>query len=175
MVPARELTKDITFGVICPCCGLSWRAQETGSRYTKTLRKMPSLCMATLAAQQSRLTPENGRLRKSRSTLVLGNKRIVTPPGVEMPRQAEYATVKFSGLECTCGTVIDLSAFCFQVVKLQAGEKITKVEKGVQVDEKKGKIWSTTPELLARGHDKPIINIRGVLHPNPLRSCPVDE
>ncbi|KAJ4301312.1 hypothetical protein N0V90_003403 [Kalmusia sp. IMI 367209] len=177
MVPTTTVTtalaetskdKSIAFGIICLCCGLSWRAREIGNRYTKTLRKMPSLQI-----NKGRLAPLEGRLRKSRSTLALGNKRVVTPPGVEMPKQAEYATVKFSGVQCTCGTSIDLGALCFQIVGEQVDENVRAFHRvWVRVGKQPG--WSTTEELLAQGHGEAVVRIRGVVHPNPLRSYPVE-
>lgn len=162
VVPASEYGNEIPFGIICPCCGLSWRARETG-RYKKSLRKMPSVSLAQ--HHQNRLAPEKGRLRKSRSSnsITLGSKRIITPPGIG--KQAEYATIKFGGFECTCGKALDLSALCFQIVPADQQQ----VEVAAEATEK----WSTTPELQAMGHDQPTIKIRGVSHPNPLRSCPV--
>ena len=170
MVPVSEDHKDIRFGVLCPCCGLSWRAKEFG-RYKKTLRKMPSLGVSMAQIHQKRLTPGNVTgLRKSKSTMVLGNKRIVTPPGQAMGKQAEYATVKFSDVACTCGTVVDLAwALCFQIVGLQVDEHGKRLGK---LEEKK-KCWSTTPELQEMGHGEPVIRIRGIEHPNPLRRCPM--
>jgi hypothetical protein len=171
MIPVSEVHKDIRFGVLCSCCGLSWRAKEIG-RYKKTLRKMPSLGLSMAQIYQKRLSPASIGLRKSKSTLVLGNKRIITPPGHTRGKQAEYATVKFSDVGCTCGSVIDLtSALCFQIV----GPQMVEHEKRpVGLSEHKKQIgWSTTPELEELGHGEPIIRIKGVAHPNPLRSCPV--
>jgi hypothetical protein len=179
IVPVAEVKKNIPFGVICSCCGLSWRAKETG-RYKKTLRKMPSLGLSVAQMHQNRRAPLNLGLRKSQSTMVLGNKRIITPPGQSLGKQAEYAKVKFSEIECTCGIVIDLSAaLCFQVVEAQVDghgkeQKASKERKEVHFEEKKVG-WSTTPALQAQGHSRPMIRIRGIDHPNPLRSNPVTD
>ncbi|KAF2684983.1 hypothetical protein K458DRAFT_417821 [Lentithecium fluviatile CBS 122367] len=177
MVPLAEVTKEIRFGVLCSCCGLSWRAEETG-RYKKTLRKMPSLGISMGQIHQKRLAPANGYLRKSKSTLVLGNKRIITPPGQTVEKQAQYASVKFSEIECTCGIVIDLStALCFQIVPPPVEEKVK--EPGKVKERKKSHVegkkvgWTTTPELQAKGYGQAIIRIRGIEHPNPLRSNPI--
>lgn len=166
---------ELRFGIICPSCGLSWRARESGKRFSKTLRKMPSVSLhrATYPAP-----PGENKLRKSRSTLVLGNKRIVTPPGTATPaKQAEYAAVRFSGVTCTCGTNIELvSALCFQIVGEQVDQRereAERKEKGLWVKAGNSVGWTTTPELKAKGHGTPVLRIRGVEHPNPLRSCPV--
>ena len=176
MVPISEENKGIRFGVLCPCCGLSWRAKEIG-RYKKTLRKMPSLGQSMAQMNQKRFAPGNLMgLRKSKSTLVLGNKRNITPPGQAMGKQAEYATVKFSDVACTCGVMIDLaSALCFQIVGPQVNEHVKQSsDLGKEKRKEKKEVgWSTTPELQAMGHGEPIVRVRGVARPNPLRSCPV--
>ncbi|KAF2440864.1 hypothetical protein P171DRAFT_434611 [Karstenula rhodostoma CBS 690.94] len=165
--------EELRFGIVCPECGLSWRARELGKRWSKTLRKMPSVSFS----RSVHLAPEH-RLRKSRSTLVLGNKRIITPPGNAGPKQAEYAAVRFSGVNCTCGTTVTLkSALCFQIVGVQ-------VEVREQVDGREKTFgglgwegsavgWSTTPELKEKGHGTPTLKLLGGEHPNPLRISPV--
>ncbi|KAJ4344844.1 uncharacterized protein N0V89_012588 [Didymosphaeria variabile] len=180
-----EPGNEIRFGIVCPSCGLSWRAREFGKRFSKTLRKMPSVSLNRAV----HLAPVEGRLRKSRSTLVLGNKRIVTPPGKEVPKQAEYVAVRFSGVNCTCGTTISLdSAFCFQIVGEQVTERDRKQKEfwGLWVKEGNSVGWTTTPELKEKGHGTAMLRLgkvepgnehEGVSwrveHPNPLRSAPV--
>ncbi|KAL5413145.1 hypothetical protein PMIN03_003921 [Paraphaeosphaeria minitans] len=176
--------EELRFGILCPACGLSWRAREFGKRWSKTLRKMPSVSLQHVRA--AHLVPEH-RLRKSRSTLVLGNKRIITPPGHTGEKQAEYAAVKFSGVGCTCGTTITLgAALCFQIFVVEGGER--KEADGKEMVEAKMKIggeeksdmwkgssvgWTTTPELKEKGHGTPTLRLLGGKHPNPLRSSPV--
>ncbi|OAG00683.1 uncharacterized protein CC84DRAFT_321829 [Paraphaeosphaeria sporulosa] len=174
--------EELRFGILCPACGLSWRARELGKRWSKTLRKMPSVSL-----QARRLAPEH-RLRKSRSTLVLGTKRVITPPGIASDKQAEYAAVRFSGVPCTCGTTIRLrAALCFQIVVLEGGEQIRVDEKEMVVDGRmemdggektvmwEGSLvaWTTTPELQEKGHGTPTLRLLEGEHPNPLRSSPV--
>lgn len=195
--PQKEKDKDkdkakqeLRFSIICPSCGLSWRARELGKRWSKTLRKMPSVSLHH--ARASHLAPEH-RLRKSRSTLVLGNKRIITPPGSAGERQAEYAAVRFSGVNCTCGTTVVLkAALCFQIVAVEVEvggwERMWEREMGGGRDDVDGKEktvwgqwaregslvgWTTTPELEEKGHGTPTLKLLGGEHPNPLRSSPV--
>jgi hypothetical protein len=157
MVPVSEVDKEIRFGVLCPCCGLSWRAKEIG-RYKKTLRKMPSLGFSMAQMQKKRLGVAPGgvgvpnsvslmNLRRSKSTMVLGNQRIITPPGQTMEKQAQYATVKFSGVVCTCGVVIDLaSALCFQIVEPQVDEREQLEEKMSNLEVSSKSENSTKPQ-----------------------------
>ncbi|KAL1595944.1 hypothetical protein SLS60_009634 [Paraconiothyrium brasiliense] len=190
MVPCSDAASaaegtELRFGIVCPACGLSWRARELGKRFSKTLRKMPSVSLNRAV----HLAPVEGRLRKSRSTLVLGNKRIVTPPGAALPKQAEYVAVKFSGVNCTCGAVINVeSAFCFQIVGEQGSERERRQKEfwGLWVQKGDSVGWTTTSELKEKGHGTPMLRLgkvepenedEGVTwkveHPNPLRSAPV--
>lgn len=179
--PKEKEKGELRFGILCPSCGLSWRAREFGKRWSKTLRKMPSVSLHP--ARGAHLAPEH-RLRKSRSTLVLGNKRVITPPGNAGAKQAEYAAVRFSGVDCTCGTTITLgAALCFQIVKMEVdsgasdqGSEHGGTDPGVEASPKwEGSSvgWTTTPEFKEKGHGTPILRLLGGKHPNPLRSSPV--
>ncbi|KAF2242518.1 hypothetical protein BU26DRAFT_570602 [Trematosphaeria pertusa] len=176
VIPASPTGQEVPFGSVCTACGLSWRAREI-SRHKKSLRKMPSLSLAQRT--RNRLAPEGGRLRKTQSSHVLGNKRIITPPGVG--KQAEFAAVEFTGRECTCGWVMDLGALCFQIVEPRVGEEKEEqkeelkeaLEEEQEEEPRNAAVWSTTPELEAMGHGHRTLVVRGVEHPNPLRSCPV--
>jgi hypothetical protein len=166
---AKEKRTELRFGIVCPACGLSWRAREFGKRWSKTLRKMPSVSLG----RNAHLAPP--ALRKSRSTLVLGSKRIITPPGAAGLKQAEYVAVRFSGVSCTCGTTVTLkAALCFQIVGAQMDENESEGEgEGTWVW--KGSLvgWTTTAEFKEKGHGTPVLRILGVEHPNPLKSAPV--
>ncbi|KAF1974056.1 hypothetical protein BU23DRAFT_638739 [Bimuria novae-zelandiae CBS 107.79] len=172
--PIEEPEKGIPFGIVCPACGLSWRAREFGKRFSKTLRKTPSLSLN----QAVRRAPVEGKLRRTRSSLVLGNNRIVTPPGMEMPKQAEYVAVRFSGITCTCEHNINLkAAFCFQVVIADQEDETERIVKEMMKAGLEGSYaagWTTDPELQEKGHGTPMLKLGGsVEHPNPLRSSPV--
>lgn len=175
MVPCGDFGHDgvlsrIPFGIVCPACGLSWRVREFGKRFSKTLRKMNSMSLS----QAVRLAPVESKLRKCRSTLVLGNRRIVTPPGKGLAKQAEYAAVRFSGIVCTCGHGISLkSAFCFQIVGEQQLDEREKEFRGLWRAEGYWAGWTTTPELHEKGHGTATLKIGKVEHPHPLRSAPV--
>ncbi|PVI03797.1 hypothetical protein DM02DRAFT_611919 [Periconia macrospinosa] len=168
IVPVSAENNEIWFGIVCPCCGLSWRAKEL-RRHSKYLAKMPSFSMAQ--HHQKRLagsSSEGGKLRRVRSSLALGggNKRIFTPP--EKGKQVEFAAVNFSGFECTCGRAIDDTALRFQVT----GPPTQRSQ--VRSGKKARKSWfSTTPELKARGHGMAELTIGTVRHANPLHSSPV--
>lgn len=168
-VPTCTANRDVDFGTVCSRCGLSWRARESG-RFKKQLSKMSSLKIPTL--QQSRMTPGNRRLRKARSSVVMGTKRVAAGTGTEA--QAEYAWVWFSGRGCTCGHVMDLSSLCFQIVSPPVDEGAPRLDPLCRRPRKRPG-WSTTPKLEARGHGMPMIRYPGACHPNPLCSHPLTE
>lgn len=165
IVPVSPENNEIWFGVVCPCCGLSWRAKEL-RRHSKLLKKMPSFSMAQHHQKRLLGPADGGKLRRVRSTLTLTNKRNITPPGPV--KQAEFAAVSFGGFECTCGHAINDAAMRFQVtgpptkrVQVSSGPKARK------------SWWTTRPELKNLGHGKPQLEIQGTKHANPLRSCPI--
>ncbi|CAI6341499.1 unnamed protein product [Periconia digitata] len=170
IVPVSAENNEIWYGVICRCCGLSWRAKEQ-RRQSKLLTKMPSFSMAQ--HHQKRLgacEKVNGKLRRVRSQLALTGKRLITPPGQSKPKEAEFATVNVTGFDCNCGQELDNQSLCFQVdgpptkrAQVQPDSPLTKKH-----------WWSTTPELKAFGHGKSLLSLaKGVKHVNPLRSNPI--
>lgn len=171
--PTHE--KGIPFGIVCPACGLSWRAREFGKRFSKTLRKTPSLSLS----QAMRRAPVEHKLRRSRSSVCLVNhKRIVTPPGEGLGKQADYVAVRFSGFVCLCGEKMGLAeAFCFQIVGADQEDERCKEFRSLW--EAKSEVdrvgWSTTEELRGKGHGEEVLRLAGgkVEHPNPLKSAPV--
>ena len=112
---------------------------------------------------------------------------------------ADGALVKFSGIQCTCGCVSELdTCVCFKVVTelvigprpttqgsdvTEATKKEAKTEEVKQVKKERGSEYKryTNDKLLAKGHDSPEITLPGPgpkgerMHPNPLRSAPVED
>jgi hypothetical protein len=106
---------------------------------------------------------------------------------------AKSAVVKFSGIQCSCGCVSDLeTCVCFHcVTELVTGPKgtmqineVAGVAKGKEKEKELEKRREKGPDrgrhtdekLLAMGHDSKEIKVCGgrIVHPNPLRSNPVD-
>jgi hypothetical protein len=169
--------------------------EKEGKRKTgKTgVRKIPSLSIRGM--KRHCLDPKEGKLRKSKSLMDLvlpsarkpssekkktkdglvdpgkgkeendkKKKEVVLPTPEQGQGQAEgkesggvqSATVQFSGIKCKCGRYSNIESFCFWVT-----ERNTAATR------------ATTAQFMDMGHDRPVLRICGLEHPNPLRSCPV--
>ncbi|KAI8935898.1 hypothetical protein NX059_007410 [Plenodomus lindquistii] len=185
---SEDDSKQIRFGVFCDGCGVSWRAVEvvdevdnkslkqqiTGlpKQMIKHVNPLRKLRQHSSMDDLSTCGPSDGprSFQSSINLRALSNEMEAEGHG----KQADLATVHFTGIKCTCGFVTCSSSLCFQVVdppkdvyeaqfeELMAGRKVAG--------------FGTTPEDQARGHQTPVLTLRGgKRHPNPLRSCPVDE
>ena len=163
MVPCGEVSDTgtplvapatgIPFGIVCHVCGVSWRAREFGKRFSKTLRKMPSVGLGVAVGRRE----VERRVRRVRSSFVVGNggggkkgevlgrtggdgggevEAEAEAEGAKM--QAEYVAVRFSGIVCGCGGRMEIGeGFCFQIVGVERevgkemGEE-REVEKGME-------------------------------------------
>lgn len=152
--------KNNQFGVICRTCGLSWRAatvlKPTG--HTSLRRRLSILPKKLDLLQKLRHTES---IHRGTS---LGHRY----DGAHLPEeQAPGAEVRFYGVGCTCGTFTDSTSLCFQLVSMveseaRAGGLTKRGRPGM-------------PELRAKGHGTPTLHLKGVSHPNPLCSNPVED
>ena len=180
--------RQVRFGVFCDGCGLSWRAQDVGAELSKksTLDRISALPkrlakrgahpLEKLRHSRSmsnlpRFHLPNDPLRASRSTLNL--RALSNEMEKGHGKQAEFATVKFTGIQCTCGLVTDASSLCFQVVDPPNDFHEAKLAKTVA--ERKVAGFSSTPEDQAKGHGTPMLRLKGGPHVNPLMSNPVTD
>lgn len=187
-----QLTEDglneIRFGVFCDACGLSWRAEEVGNKNMSTVQRISSAPKRLVKRGAHPLQ----KLRHAKSMTDLSihrcNDTTLTSQSSfnlralsnEMEKghgkQAECATVRFTGIKCTCGYPTWSASLCFQVVDppidvyeaefqgLMAERKVAMVPK-----------FTSTAEDQTKGHETPILILKGGRHPNPLRSNPVTD
>lgn len=220
------------FGIICPTCGVSWRAlpvpltstapssptspsgpSSPANRFTlSTQLTSPYVLTAPFARHHSvrnrlSILPKRmASLRGLRSLSMVHLPSSLNPdsnvdkrmrPGTAMPARARARAredqvrgvqVRFYGMQCSCGRVLDATALCFQVLGegetdlggVEGGGKYEGVEKrrrrgfdGIRVSEEVGvEAEKERAELRAMGWETPMLQVRGVRHPNPLRSCP---
>jgi len=159
VTPNSDKGEGIPYGVICRNCGVSWRAKstlpppKTSTKETKIMRcptRFLSLPTMSDRAHKRRSLFDFGQVyntSQSRTKLLIG------PAGDTAIRSTE---IQFSGLKCSCGSVSKVdTSFCFRIAK----------------DDKSG-LGDGQRDPLSY-HDGPTIDIRGVRHPNPLRSNPV--
>ncbi|CAO2648942.1 Nn.00g098910.m01.CDS01 [Neocucurbitaria sp. VM-36] len=182
---SEDGSKQVRFGVFCDGCGLSWRAQGVGEELSKksTLHRISTLpkrlakrgvhpleklrharSMSNLSSLQSEHS-----LPATRSTLNL--RALSNEMAKGHGKQAELATVKFTGIHCTCGLVTDASSLCFQIVDSPKYVHPVKVAK--MVAEPSIASFKSTPEDQAKGHGTPMLTLKGGQHVNPLMSNPV--
>lgn len=177
-----ELGENVPYGIICGDCGLSWQSKEV--RPPRQLKKIPSVSFKNDAHkhQQSfyarRLPPEYGRLRKAQSMMNLRQMMLSKAmEREEREEQAQSTCIQFSGLRCTCGSLSSLDSFCFRITEHSTDilEPAPVSPKPVAPTVPQYPSRATNSHLLAMGHDAPIIRIRGIEHPNPLRGNPVSS
>jgi hypothetical protein len=174
--------RDIPYGIICKDCGLSWQTKEV--RPSRELKKTTSTSFRKdmhkrmYSSNTHRLPPECGRLRKAQSMMSL--RQIMRGKAVneeeETEKQTQSTSIQFSGLRCTCGSLSSQDSFCFRLTEHSTGilEPTSTCPKLVTPTPLRHPSRATNPQLLAMGHDDPIIRVRGIEHPNPLRGNPVD-
>jgi hypothetical protein len=85
--------------------------------------------------------------------------------------QAESVAVKFTGIKCTCGMTTEASSLCFQIV--DPPKDFREVQFAKQVVARNMVGFGSTPEDRAKGHGTPTLTLKGIRHPNPLRSNPI--
>lgn len=185
---SEDESKQIRFGVFCDGCGVSWRAVEVvGDSGKKPLKQQ----ISDLPKQMIKHVNPIKKLREHSSIADLS-----APGPSEGPKsfqssfnlralsdemeaeghgkQAELATVHFTGINCTCGLVTCSNCLCFQVVDPPKDVREAEFEQ-LMAGRKPSAGFGTTPEDQSRGHQTPVLTLRGRSHPNPLRSCPVDQ
>lgn len=186
-----QLSEDglrrIRFGVFCDACGLSWRAVEVVDeadrkslarhlsdmpkhfiKHANPLRKLRQhRSMADLPARPADDGPP--RFQSSLNLRALSHEMEAEGHG----KQAECATVHFTGIQCTCGFTTCSSSLCFQVVDPPKDVYEAEFEE-LMAERKEAAGFETTLDDQARGHQTPVLKLRGGgMHPNPLRSNPV--
>ncbi|KAF2854676.1 hypothetical protein T440DRAFT_514565 [Plenodomus tracheiphilus IPT5] len=182
---SEDGSRQIRFGVFCDGCGSSWKAVEVIEeidkkslkqqisnlpkqviKHVNPLRKLRQ--HSSMVDLSSRASDEEPRSFQSTLNLrALSNEMEAEGHG----KQAELATVHFTGIKCTCGLVSCSTSLCFQVVDPPKDVYETEFEELMAGRKVAG--FGTTPEDQARGHQTPVLTLRGKKHPNPLRSCPV--
>ena len=181
--------KQIQFGVFCGGCGLSWRAQGVDRNQSK------KSVFHRLSALPKRLVKRRAHpletIRHSKSLSHLSRPRLTQYPvpascsalnlqalssemAKEYGKQAEFATVKFKGIQCSCGTITADRSLCFQIVE---GSHELCEAKGANITAEHEAIrLANTLSDQARGHGTPVLILKGVVaHINPLMSHPVTE
>lgn len=186
---SEDAQKEIRFGVYCGGCGTPWRAVEIKTVTTKksVLQRISALPKRILKHGMHPLE----KLRRSRSLNNISNS--LDAPAAKPPvshstfnlralsnemekghgKQADFATVQFTGLLCSCGTVTDGSSLCFQIV--DPPKDFYEVEFKKMMEDHRFAGFGSTPEDRAKGHGTPTITLKGHSHPNPLRSAPVSD
>ncbi|KAH7132111.1 hypothetical protein B0J11DRAFT_612270 [Dendryphion nanum] len=136
----------------CKACGCIWVEEEEKNR---TLKKRPSW-KGIRDLYKGRLTPRTGKkLPKSQSLFNMtfrSSTHLAEDVRLEDPESAKI-------MKCKCGNILNPPPFEEPAVKEVAPPEPSR---------------ATDETLLAKGHHSNTINIRGVRHPNPLRSNPVD-
>ncbi|CBX90338.1 predicted protein [Plenodomus lingam JN3] len=182
--------KQIRFGVFCDGCGVSWRAVEVvGDTEKKTIRQQ-------ISGLPKHIIKHANPMRKPRQEASMADLSLAGPSEGPMTlssslnlrelsnemeaeghgKQADLATVRFTGITCLCGLVTDSTCLCFQVVDPPKDVFVAQFEE-LMAAPRKVAGFGTTPEDQARGHQTPTLTLRErIQHPNPLRSCPaIDE
>jgi hypothetical protein len=199
VVPLSEdRTNAIRFGVFCDGCGISWRAEEvkdqgkdkttmksTLQRISGIPRRLTKRGHGPHPLERVRASQSMNNLlpppRKDASTAVLKGaskstldlRALSNEMEKEHGEQAKLVTVKFVGIQCTCGMITDdTTSLCFQIVDPPKDFHTTQFAK--QMAERNVAGFGSTPEDKAKGHGTPKLTLKnGVRHPNPLMSNPV--
>jgi hypothetical protein len=199
VVPLSEdRTKAIRFGVFCDGCGTSWRAEEVKDLgKDKTMMKT---ALQRIYAVPRRLTKRGGPhphpLQKLRASQSMNN--LLSPSQQDAPtavskgaskstlnlralsndmekehgQQAKLVSVRFAGIQCTCGMTTDTNtSLCFQIVDLPKDFHAEQFAK--QMSERNVAGFGSTTADKAKGHGTPILTLKNrIQHPNPLMSVP---
>ncbi|KAL6706852.1 hypothetical protein ACN47E_004995 [Coniothyrium glycines] len=189
---SEDEDKQIRFGVFCDGCGLSWRAQEVVDKKKTALQRLSAMPRNMMkkglhplrhSKSWSNMSASSPGFEKALVVPVSGSTFNLRQLSSEMEKghgkQADVTSVKFTGIQCTCGLVTDATSLCFQIVDApviaevkEGGDPQTEPE--VVLEQRKAPKFTTTPQDLARGHGTPMLTMKGgVRHPNPLRSAPV--
>ncbi|OAL53251.1 hypothetical protein IQ07DRAFT_355075 [Pyrenochaeta sp. DS3sAY3a] len=190
---SEDANKDVRFGVFCSGCGTAWRAVEVETAAPKktALQRISALPKRLLkhgmqpleklrhSSSLSNLSspdtaPASASVAKATPSPSTFNLRALSNEMEEsVGKQADLATVQFTGLQCTCGVVTDGSSLCFQIFDPPVDFYEAEFKKLMEGRRVAG--FGTTPEDQARGHGTPTLTLKGISHPNPLRSAPVQE
>jgi hypothetical protein len=200
VVPLSEdRTKAIRFGVFCDGCGTSWRAEEVKDQgKDKTMMKT---AFQRISAVPRRLTKRGGPhphpLQKLRASQSMNN--LLSPSQHDAPtavskgaskstlnlralsnemekehgEQAKLVSVKFAGIQCTCGMTTDtITSLCFQIV--DPPKDFHAVQFAKQMAERNVAGFGSTADDKEKGHSTPTLTLKNrIQHPNPLMSNPV--
>jgi hypothetical protein len=161
------------FGIFCGTCGLSWRAQTIKAN-TTVLEKISAVPKNLGVGVKGSKSMHNLRGRDSPLTKSSINLRALSNEmEKEYGKQADSVMVYFSGIQCTCGSVLDTSCLCFQIVEKAEEDK----EEEKVIIKKEEPTFSTTMEDRAKGIGKATLTLdvkgKRVRHANPLMSNPV--
>lgn len=174
VTPDSHKGEEIPYGIICRKCGTSWRATpmrigKTGMKGTRTkwcprkYNSPPTLSSRTRKGRS--IFFDFGQApKKSKAGNNISHVALMTSIDGDASGNAfttdtavRSTEIQFSGLMCTCGSVSRAdTSFCFRIVE---GDK-----SGLERERNR-------PSLLY--HDGPVIDIKGIKHPNPLRCNPV--
>ena len=191
---ARENGRNNRFGVVCRTCGLSWRAEtvktpKRGDYLRQRLSILPKKVNPLHKLRHTRSMVHLGLSREhhayesrpgtalstSRSVFNLRSASDSQAKGTKPEEQAQGAEVRFYGIECICSTVTDSRSLCFQVVDVpEVGDAVVSRKK-MRVEAAEAAGPKPTSDLRAKGHDRPMLHMKGGSHPNPLFSNPVLE
>jgi hypothetical protein len=159
-VPMSDDSEKILFGTVCGNCGLSWRAQPVRA-FVKDKLTAVQKDLAKLRHAKSGLGMR-GESSGSTSSSNLNLRTLSSEMEKEFGKQASSALVKFSGIVCTCGSTINNSVLCFQVVEEVAAPQPS---------------FTATAEDRAQGIGKATLTLgskgKRVRQANPLMSNPV--
>jgi hypothetical protein len=174
--------KHVNFGVFCSNCGLSWRAQivkdttlvQKISAVPKDLAKRSAHPLEKLRDARS-MSNLRGELSNKVSSIptkssTLNLRQLSNEMEKEHGKQANSVMVKFSGIQCSCGGVVDAASLCFQIVEPTKKDEID-VAEPVVVEPS----FTATREDQAKGIGRSTLTLMDgrIRHANPVMSNPV--
>jgi hypothetical protein len=175
--------KQVNFGVFCSNCGLSWRAQIVKDTLVQKISAVPKDLAKRTAHPLEKLRDARSmsNLRSELSTKTssiptkstLNLRQLSNEMEKEHGKQANSAMVKFSGIQCSCGDIVDASSLCFQIVEPTKKKEVVAPEPAVVVEPS----FTATLEDQAKGIGRSTLTLkdRRVRHANPLMSNPVTK
>lgn len=191
---SEDANKDVRFGVFCSGCGTAWRAVkvETATPKKTALQRISALpkrllkhgmhpleklchssSLSNMSSPDTTASASVPAAQPTSSASTFNLRALSNEMEEGHGKQADLATVQFTGLLCTCGGVTDISSLCFQIFDPPVDFYEAEFKKLMEGRRVAG--FGTTPEDQARGHGTPTLTLKGISHPNPLRSAPVQE
>jgi hypothetical protein len=175
-----DANKQVNFGVFCSNCGLSWRAQivkdttlvQKISAVPKDLAKRSAHPLEKLRDARS-MSNLRGELSTKISSIptksTLNLRQLSNEMEKEHGKQANSVMVEFSGIQCSCGGVVDSASLCFQIVEPTKVEEAAPEPVGMEPG------FTATREDQAKGIGRSTLTLKDkrVRHANPLMSNPV--